>query len=145
MNDPFDLQRFVDAQDRGGTYAAALAELRRGRKERHWMWFVFPQVAGLGRSPRAQHYAIGSLAEAHAYLAHPVLGARLRECAEALLAIEGSTAEQVLGGIDAVKLRSCMTLFLSVDSGGAVFQDVLDAYFDGVPDPATDAFLRGRS
>lgn len=142
MTDTFELQRFVDAQERGGTYAGALAELRRGRKEGHWMWFVFPQVSGLGRSPTAQFYAIGSLEEARAFLAHPVLGARLRECAHALLGIEGRTAAQILGGIDAVKLRSCMTLFLRADPGATVFRQVLDAFYDGEPDSATDARLR---
>lgn len=141
MTDPFDLQRFVDAQERGGTYATALGELQRGRKESHWMWYVFPQLAGLGRSSIARHYAITSLAEARAYLAHPVLGARLTECARVVLVVEGRSAAQVFGGIDAVKLRSSMTLFLRADPTVERFQRVLDTFYDGQPDPATDALL----
>lgn len=141
MTEGFDLDRFVSAQDSGGTYDAALAELRRGRKESHWMWFVFPQVAGLGRSPTARHYAIGSLAEARAYLAHPMLGPRLRECSAALLDVQGRTAVQILGGIDAHKLRSSMTLFHRADPDAEVFRRVLEKYYDGEADPATDARL----
>jgi uncharacterized protein (DUF1810 family) len=137
MTDPFRLQRFVDAQDRGRTYDAALAELRAGRKRSHWMWFVFPQIAGLGRSPMAQEYAIGSVEEARAYLAHPVLGARLREAAQVLADLSGVTAFDVLGGIDATKLRSSMTLFERAAPDEAVFAAVLDRYFDGERDPAT--------
>ena len=136
-----DLERFVRAQDSGGTYEQALAELRRGRKTTHWMWFVFPQVAGLGRSPMAQRYAIESLDEARAYLAHPVLGPRLLECAQAVLDSDPGSAEAIFGGIDAVKLRSSMTLFLRADPSHPQFQGVLDAYFDGVPDAATDRLL----
>src|SRR4051794_9884578 len=120
MADPFRLRRFVDAQDRGGTYDAALAELRAGRKRTHWMWFVFPQIAGLGRSPMAQEYAIGSIEEARAYLEHPVLGARLRESARALTAHAGVTAQDIFGGIDAMKLRSSMTLFARAAPGEEV-------------------------
>src|SRR5439155_1046006 len=116
-DDPYDLQRFVTAQEAGGTYQQALAELRAGRKASHWMWFVFPQIAGLGYSPTARTYAITSLAEARAYLAHPVLGARLTECAEVLAGLHGRTAEQVFGEIDAMKLCSSMTLFLHADPG----------------------------
>ena len=141
MTEGFDLDRFVSAQDSGGTYDAALAELRRGRKESHWMWFIFPQVAGLGRSPTARHYAIGSLAEARAYLVHPVLGPRLRECSAALLDVQGRTAVQILGGIDAQKLRSSMTLFHRADPDAEVFRRVLEKYYDGEADPATDARL----
>ena len=137
----YDLDRFVQAQD-GGVYERALAELRAGRKTSHWMWFVFPQVAGLGHSPTAQHYAIASLNEARAYLAHPVLGPRLIECAQALLAQPpGRDATQILGGVDAVKLRSSMTLFVRADPSRQVFADVLDRYYDGQPDPATDELL----
>jgi uncharacterized protein (DUF1810 family) len=136
--DPYGLERFVAAQDAGGTYARAVAELRRGSKESHWMWFVFPQIAGLGHSPTARHYAISSLDEARAYLAHPVLGARLTECAGLVAGISGRTAEQVFGGIDAVKLRSCMTLFHHAAPGEQVFRDVLDQYFGGQADPATE-------
>ena len=126
VSDDADLQRFLDAQDEGGTHEQALAELRAGRKESHWMWFVFPQVAGLGRSTTAQHYALGGLAEARAYAAHPVLGARLRECARALLDLPTGDAEQVLGGVDALKLRSSMTLFARAVPDEPLFPAVLD-------------------
>jgi uncharacterized protein (DUF1810 family) len=139
--DPHDLDRFVQAQDDHGTYDAALAELRAGRKTSHWMWFVFPQVAGLGRSPTAQHFAIASLDEARAYLAHPVLGPRLRESCEALTGLETTDPVGVLGGIDAAKLRSSMTLFLRAAPDEPVFQRVLDQYFAGAPDDATDELL----
>lgn len=135
-----DLERFVEAQRTA--YDGALGELRSGRKTGHWIWFVFPQIAGLGRSEMSRFYAIASLDEARAYLAHPVLGARLRECGAALLAVEGRTANQILGEIDAIKLRSSMTLFHRVASDETVFQDVLDRYFGGVADPATDERLR---
>jgi uncharacterized protein (DUF1810 family) len=137
-NDPMsrDLQRFVDAQDRGGTYDRALAELRGGRKATHWMWFVFPQRAGLGQSEMSRAYAIDSPEEARAYVEHPVLGPRLVESAEALLGHEGLTAEEVMGGIDAVKLRSSMTLFARAAPEQPVFARVLERYFDGEPDPA---------
>src|ERR1700759_1374432 len=138
MDDVFELERFVVAQASGGTYDQALAELRRGRKTSHWMWFVFPQVAGLGRSPTAQHYALSGLAEARAYLSHPVLGPRPRECCTALLSVAGSSAEQVLGAIDAIKLRSSMTLFLRAEPSEQVFADVLERFYDGVADEATD-------
>ena len=138
---PLDAERFVRAQDEGGTYRQALAELRRGRKVSHWMWFVFPQLAGLGRSSTAQHYALASAAAARAYLAHPVLGSRLRECAAVVAGLEGVTAEEVLGGVDAVKLRSSMTLFALVAPDEPVFQQVLARFFDGVPDPATVRLL----
>ncbi|GIL37697.1 DUF1810 domain-containing protein [Phycicoccus sp. DTK01] len=133
------LWRFVAAQDSGGTYAAALAELRAGRKRSHWMWLVLPQVAGLGRSATAQHYGVRGVGEAREYLAHPVLGPRLHECVEALLALPGSDAEAVLGGIDAVKLRSSMTLFAVASGPGedAPFRAVLDRYFEGADDPET--------
>ncbi|ROR90259.1 DUF1810 domain-containing protein [Nocardioides aurantiacus] len=136
-----DLERFVAAQDEGGTYDRALAELRAGHKTSHWMWFVLPQVSGLGHSAMAQRYAVADLAEARAYLAHPVLGARLRECCEALVALPpDATATGVLGGIDAVKLRSSMTLFVRADPDEPLFAEVLTRYTDG-PDPATDARL----
>jgi uncharacterized protein (DUF1810 family) len=137
----FDLQRFEVAQDAGGSYDAALAELRAGRKTSHWMWFVFPQIAGLGRSPTARRFAIESLEEARAYLAHPVLGARLRECCDVLVGLSGPTASEVLGGTDAMKLKSSMTLFLRAASGEPVFQEVLDRYFGGEADEATDRLL----
>jgi len=131
------LQRFVDAQDESGTYAGALAELWAGRKRGHWMWFVFPQIAGLGRSPTAQYFAIADLEEARAYLAHPVLGPRLRDCAAALLELDGSDPVAVLGDIDATKLRSSMTLFAHADPDEPVFATVLDRYYAGQEDAAT--------
>ena len=131
-----DLERFVQAQD-GGTYEQALAELRAGAKRSHWMWFVFPQVAGLGRSPTAQHYAISGLDEARAYLAHPVLGPRLVECARALADLDGRSPERVLGPVDAMKLRSSMTLFDAAAPDEPVFAAVLDRYFRGERDEAT--------
>jgi uncharacterized protein (DUF1810 family) len=137
MDDRHDLQRFVTAQEEGGTYGRALAELRAGRKTSHWMWFVFPQIAGLGHSPMSQRYAISSLEEARAYLAHPVLGPRLRECAEVVAGSEAPSAEVLLGGIDATKLRSSMTLFGRAAPEESVFRRVLDRYFDGGEDPAT--------
>jgi uncharacterized protein (DUF1810 family) len=136
-----DLQRFVDAQDDGGTYRSALAELRAGQKRSHWMWFVFPQIAGLGRSATAQHYAISGLDEARAYLAHPVLGPRLRACAGVLTELGTGDAAAVFGGIDAQKLRSSMTLFAAATPDEPVFTRVLEQYFDGRPDPATLARL----
>lgn len=140
-----DLERFVRAQDSGGTYETALGELRRGQKRTHWMWFVFPQFAGLGHSPMAERYAIGSLQEAQAYLAHPVLGPRLLECSQTVArsgsASAAASAVAIFGGIDAMKLRSSMTLFLRAAPTQPVFQSVLDAFFDGVPDAATDRLL----
>jgi uncharacterized protein (DUF1810 family) len=134
-DDPYDLDRFVAAQER--TYSRALAELRRGRKESHWMWFVFPQVAGLGFSPTSMRYAIRDLAEARAYLAHPVLGPRLVECCEAVLAVEGRSAHEVFGSPDDVKLRSCATLFAAAAPPGSVFAALIDKYFQGEPDAKT--------
>lgn len=138
-----ELKRFVDAQDRGGTYEAALAELRSGRKRSHWMWFVFPQVTGLGRSDTARFYALADLDETARYLAHPVLGPRLVECALVLLSLPGSDPVAVFGATDAQKLRSSMTLFAHAHahaSGGyghATFKAVLDKYFKGAEDEAT--------
>jgi uncharacterized protein (DUF1810 family) len=136
--DPYDLERFVAAQDAGGTYDHAAAELRAGRKATHWMWFVFPQIAGLGYSPASRTYAISSLDEARAYLAHPVLGPRLIECAAILTRVPARTAEQIFGEVDALKLCSSMTLFMRAAPGEPVFRQVLDRYFGGVPDPATE-------
>ena len=135
-----DLERFVRAQDSGGIYQRAVVELRNGRKTSHWMWFIFPQIAGLGHSAMAQAYAISNLAEAQAYLAHPVLGPRLAECAEIVASHSGLTAERIFGGIDAVKLRSSMTLFAHADPDQAIFQQVIDQYSDG-PDPETERRL----
>ena len=136
-----DLERFVRAQDDHGTYDQALRELRAGRKTSHWMWFVFPQVAGLGRSDMARAYAISGTDEARAYLDHPVLGERLRECCRALLDLDTDDAEQVLGGIDAVKLRSSMTLFARADPDERLFTEVLEKFFGGEADAATDERL----
>lgn len=141
-----DLERFVSAQDAGGTYRRALAELRGGRKESHWIWFVFPQLAGLGRSEMSRRYAIRSLDEARAYLAHPVLGHRLVESAQAavstaLAAHADVAAEDVFGPLDALKLRSSMTLFLRADPNQPAFSEVLARWWGGEPDPATDALL----
>ena len=157
-SDPWRLERFVAAQDRGGTYQRAVAEQRAGAKVSHWMWFVFPQVAGLGMSAMSREYAISCADEARAYLAHPVLGPRLRECARIVADTEGRTGEQVFGYVDAVKLRSSMTLFAAAEdeatggaaTGGAapgepgatVFREVLGKYCGGVPDQETLARLR---
>jgi uncharacterized protein (DUF1810 family) len=141
VSDPHRLERFRVAQDEGATYERAISELRSGRKRSHWMWFVFPQLAGLGQSAMSQTYAIASLEEAKAYLEHPVLGARLRECAEALTQLQGRSAQEVLGAIDAVKLRSSMTLFAAAASDAAPFRQVLADYFDGTTDPATESRL----
>ncbi len=131
----FDLQRFVAAQ--AATYDQALAELRAGEKRTHWMWFVFPQIAGLGRSGMAQRFAISGLEEARAYVAHPTLGRRLVECARALTALDTADPERVLGPVDARKLRSSMTLFAHAAPEEPVFREVLDHYFDGTEDDAT--------
>jgi uncharacterized protein (DUF1810 family) len=141
MEDPYDLERFVAAQEAGGSYQHAIEELRRGRKTSHWMWFVFPQIAGLGQSATSKLYAISSLAEARAYLDHPVLGARLRQCADLLTVRHGRTAEQIFGGIDAMKLRSSMTLFMHAAPEEPVFRQVIEQLCGGVPDPATEQRL----
>ena len=133
--DPFDLARFTSAQE--GVYERALTEVRAGDKRSHWMWFVFPQIDGLGSSPTAKHYAIKTAAEARAYLDHPVLGPRLRECAEAVLAVENRSAFDIFGSPDDLKLKSCMTLFESVDGAGSVFGRVLDRYFEAKRDERT--------
>jgi uncharacterized protein (DUF1810 family) len=140
--DRYGLQRFVDAQEDRAIYARALGELREGRKRGHWIWFVFPQIAGLGSSPMSQVYAIGSLEEARAYLGHPLLGPRLRECCEALLAADPAlSAEQILGGIDALKVRSSMTLFTRAAPAEPLFAAVLNRFYDGGADPETDRRL----
>ena len=140
--DPHDLARFVQAQE--GVYDRALAEVRAGRKRTHWLWFVFPPLDGLGSSPTARHYAIKNLAEAEAYLAHPVLGPRLVECCEAAVGVEGRSATEVFGSPDDLKLRSCATLFACVAPTGSAFERVLQKYFAGQPDPATLRLL-GRT
>ncbi len=137
--DPFQLRRFETAQE--GVYRQALSELHAGRKRSHWMWFVFPQVDGLGSSPTARNYAIKGRDEAEAYLMHPVLGARLNECCEALLQLEDDDATRVLGQPDDLKLRSSMTLFAAVTSPGSVFEQVLAKFYGGEPDPRTVALL----
>ena len=141
MSDPYRLERFTAAQDQDGTYERAVAELRVGRKVSHWMWFVFPQIEGLGFSAISKRYAVSSLDEARAYLAHPVLGPRLTRAATILAGTEGKTADQVLGPVDALKLRSAMTLFGAADPDEPVFTKVLDKYFTGSPDEATLARL----
>ena len=139
VSDPFDLRRFVDAQTH--TYDQALAELRAGEKRTHWMWFVFPQIAGLGHSGMAQRFAITGLDEARAYLAHPTLGRRLVESARALTDLDTADADRVLGPVDAQKLRSSMTLFARAAPDEPVFRGVLDHYFDGTEDDATTSRL----
>jgi uncharacterized protein (DUF1810 family) len=136
-DDPYRLERFVTAQDAAGTYERAVDELRAGAKRGHWMWFVFPQVAGLGFSAMSQRYAIASLAEARAYLAHPVLGPRLVGCVRILAATQGRSAAAIFGGIDAMKLRSSMTLFMTAAPEEPVFRELLEKYFSGQPDDAT--------
>lgn len=140
--DPFDLERFVAAQ--AGSYETALAEIRRGAKRSHWMWYVFPQIAGLGHSPMAQRYAIRSIAEARAYLDHPLLGERLRACVAALQDLAATSAEAVFGGIDAVKLRSSLTLFEAA-GGGPLFAAAIERWFAGKRDAATLSLLAADS
>lgn len=142
MADPHNLDRFVTAQQ--GVWEDALGELRRGRKTSHWMWFIFPQLSGLGRSAMAHTYGIASLDEARAYLTHPVLGARLYEATAALLAAPGS-AETILGDVDAMKLRSSMTLFALAADDPAPFRAALDRFFAGHEDAATIDVLKGRT
>ena len=142
MNGERSLRRFVDAQDAGAAYHSAITELRAGQKTSHWMWFVFPQIAGLGHSEMARHYAISSIEEARAYASDPTLGSRLRECALALLETEDRTAQQVLGETDAMKLRSSMTLFSRAAPDEPLFSLVLDRYFNGEVDETTLRLLR---
>jgi uncharacterized protein (DUF1810 family) len=141
MDDPYRLERFAQAQDAAGTYQRAVAELRAGRKLSHWMWFVFPQVAGLGFSAMSQRYAISGLAEARAYLNHPVLGPRLTECARIVAGTKGRTADDIFGPVDGMKLRSSMTLFAAAAPQEPVFGEVLAKHFGGVRDDATLARL----
>jgi uncharacterized protein (DUF1810 family) len=140
--DPYQLQRFLHAQR--ADYSVALRELRAGRKQSHWIWYIFPQVAGLGRSSTAQDFAIGSAGEAKAYLDHPVLGERLRDCAAALLPHKGRTARDIMGTPDDLKLRSSMTLFAAISEPGSLFHQVLDGFYQGVADARTLAFLSGK-
>lgn len=138
-DDPFDLARFTTAQE--AVYDRALAEIRSGDKRSHWMWFIFPQIDGLGFSSTAKHYAIKSPEEARRYLDHPVLGPRLLECAEAVLAVEGRSASEIFGSPDDLKLKSCMTLFESVARQDSVFSRVLDKYYQGKRDTRTQEIL----
>jgi uncharacterized protein (DUF1810 family) len=137
--DPYDLKRFLSAQQ--PIYERVLTELRSGEKRSHWMWFIFPQIKGLGHSPTSQYYAIKSLEEARAYLSHPILGARLVECAEILLGIEGRSADEIFGFPDDLKLKSSMTLFACVTDFTSVFSSVLEKYFDGKRDKGTIKLL----
>ena len=139
MEDPYRLERFVTAQD--PSYEAAVSELRTGRKVGHWMWFIFPQFRGLGRTSTAREFAISSLPEAQAYLRHPVLGPRLIRCAQTLTGIEGKSADEIFGSLDAMKLRSSMTLFMIAAPDQLVFAEVLAKYFHGSPDKRTIALL----
>jgi len=141
MDDPFELQRFVDAQD--PVIDDACSELRAGRKRSHWMWFVFPQLAGLGYSAMAQRYAIASLAEARAYLAHPLLGPRLRDCSALVLAVEGRDVHQIFGAPDDLKFWSSMTLFDVAAPSEPVFRDCLNKYFGGRSDRGTLSRIEG--
>jgi uncharacterized protein (DUF1810 family) len=140
-DDPFDLQRFVTAQNESAIYEQAVSELQRGRKTGHWMWFVFPQIAGLGASAISRKFAISCLPEARAYLHHPELGPRLIDCSGVVAETHGRSAEQIFGSIDAIKLRSSMTLFLRAEPEERLFGEVLDRYFEGIPDSATDQRL----
>ncbi len=135
MTDDYNLQRFLEAQDH--IYGAVLDELRAGRKSSHWMWYIFPQITGLGRSRMAQTFAITSLEEAKAYLQHPVLGSRLRECTQLVLDVNGRSAEEIFGYPDNLKFRSCLTLFMTAATENKVFKDPLLKYFDGKPDRST--------
>ena len=135
MENSGDLERFVRAQEHD--YAQALTEIKAGRKRSHWMWYIFPQIEGLGFSPMSQRFAIRSRAEAAAYLAHPVLGPRLLNCVESLLVLEGRTVEEIFGSVDTMKLRSCSTLFAAVSPPDSIFHQLLTKYFHGETDPKT--------
>ena len=135
MGETFDLQRFVEAQER--VYADVLLELKRGIKAGHWIWYVFPQIKDIGSSAMSLRYSISSIDEARAYCEHPVLGPRLVECTELVMAVEGRTIEDIFGYPDFLKFRSCMTLFAKACDGESIYQRALDRYFEGVPDPLT--------
>ncbi|MDO8355905.1 MAG: DUF1810 domain-containing protein [Nitrospirota bacterium] len=144
MTDVYNLQRFLDAQER--VYDAVLGELRAGRKSSHWIWFIFPQVTGLGHSGTAQKFAITSLDEAKAYLQHPILGPRLRECTQLSITVDGRSAEEIFSSPDNLKFRSCLTLFMTATTDNKVFKDALLKYFDGKPDTVTlDILAHGTS
>jgi len=140
MKDEYNLQRFIEAQNR--VYAAVLDELGAGEKRSHWMWYIFPQIKGLGHSAMAQQFAITSREEAKVYLEHPVLGSRLRECTRLVMNVEGRSAEQIFCYPDNLKFRSCMTLFMEATSGNNIFQDSLRKYFEGQPDESTLDILK---
>jgi len=140
--DPFNLNRFVEAQE--SDYDRALREIRAGHKRSHWMWYIFPQIEGLGPSSTARFYAIKCIEEARAYLTHPILGSRLRECAKAALSVEGKTAEEIFGFPDVLKLRSCATLFVHVSEPGSVFEQLLQKYYGGLVDDATFRLLNEK-
>ena len=141
-DDPYDLNRFVRAQE--SSYEQALSELERGRKQSHWMWYIFPQLDGLGSSSMSRLYSIKSEAEARAYLAHPVLGPRLSACAEAILAVDGRSATAILGSPDDMKLKSCATLFAHVSERGSVFERILEKFYAGERDATTQRLLASR-
>jgi uncharacterized protein (DUF1810 family) len=143
MTDGYNLYRFLSAQE--PVYDTVLDELRAGRKSSHWIWFIFPQITGLGRSAMAQKFAIGSLNEAKAYLKHPVLGPRLRECTQLVLDVNGRSAKEILGYPDDLKFRSCMTLFLTAATDNTLFNNALLKYFDGKPDQSTLDILAQQS
>jgi uncharacterized protein (DUF1810 family) len=140
VNDPFNLSRFIEAQE--GVYYSVLDELERGNKTGHWIWYIFPQIAGLGHSRMSRRYSISSIDEARAFAKHPILGPRLIECIELVTAVEGKSAEQIFGYIDALKFRSCVTLFDVASDDSRTFQQALDQYYDGVPDPMTIRVLQ---
>jgi uncharacterized protein (DUF1810 family) len=148
MKNPYNLQRFERAQ--APVYVEVIAQLQRGKKTSHWMWFIFPQIAGLGKSPiclqqrfaPAREFAIGSIEEAKAYIEHPILGARLRQCTKIVLAVEGRTSEQIFGAIDSLKFRSCMTLFQYTTADNRIFQEAIEKYFDNEPDRRTIEILQ---
>lgn len=139
FDDPYHLQRFVEAQEQ--VFESVLIELNRGRKYGHWIWFIFPQLKGLGRSSMSAFYGIGSLDEARAYLQHPLLGTRLIQCTELVIAVRGSDAEAIFGEVDAMKFRSCMTLFAGADPEQRLFSQALEKYFGGERDPLTLSYL----
>lgn len=135
MTDPYNLNRFVDAQE--AVYSGVIAELKRGQKNGHWIWFIFPQIAGLGGSSMSRRYSLSSIQEARAYNAHPILGPRLAECTRIVLAVRDRSVEQIFGDLDALKFRSCMTLFSIADPENEIFQRAVDRCFEGLPDTLT--------
>jgi uncharacterized protein (DUF1810 family) len=141
VNDPFNLSRFIEAQE--GVYSGALDELGCGSKTGHWIWYIFPQIAGLGFSGMSRRYSISSIDEARAYAEHPVLGQRLIECVELVMALEGKSAQQIFGHLDALKFRSCLTLFAAADNDNKIYQGALVKYFAGAPDPLTTQAFGG--